>query len=123
MKKLFFLLLFLPLATPALPADLNGTTLILSGAVQNIGTILATAAAIPAGATCVKSVQLQAAAANANTTFVGGSAVANAANAWAIIPVGSAIGFSYGPDTGCINTSSIYVIGTNGEKLHISVIR
>jgi hypothetical protein len=100
-------------------AALTGLVLTLDGSIQRLSTALA--AVLTAGCPYVNSVQLQAAAANTATTFVGGSTVTDATDAIAIIPAGSAMTFS-GGNRSYVDVGSIYVKGTNGHKLHIAII-
>lgn len=100
-------------------AALTGLVITLDGTVQRLSTALA--AVLTAGCPYVNSVQIQAGAANTATTFVGGSAVADATNAFAIIPPGSAMTFS-GGNRSYVDVGSIYVKGTNGHTIHIAII-
>jgi len=100
-------------------AALTGLVLTLNGSIQRLSTVLASV--LTAECTYVNSVQLQAGAANTATTFIGGSTVADATNAVAILPAGSAVSFS-GGNRSYVDVSSIYVKGTNNHTLHIAII-
>lgn len=120
MKKLLLLLAFLALPTFALSASFVGTVLTLNGNAQNVSTALA--AVLPAQNPCVKTVFLQQADANTGVVFVGGSTVSGATDAFLWIALDSAVSIGSSSDTGCVDISTIYVKGTNNEKLHISII-
>lgn len=100
---------------------LSGGVITLNGAQQNLGTLLA--ALIPAGGFArVKVVTLQPYSTNANPVYYGKSDLAGQATATGYLGTGNtSISFSGGPFE-TVDLSSIYLFGTNAEKVHVTVL-
>lgn len=121
MKRYLFLVAVSLLATVTYAASsLAGATVTLDGTTQQLSTLLSAANGLPASNTCVGAVFVQSAKANANPTYIGKSGVTGATDATAYVDPAGAISLDGGGT--CINLNSIYVIGTNGEKLHVSIL-
>ena len=100
---------------------LIGTVLTLTGSAQNLHTALVAASKVPAGTKYVKSVQLQPYSTNANPIFIGESAVATETNALAYLTTGMTFALN-GGDAGVVDLYSVYLIGTEGEKVHVALL-
>lgn len=122
MRKFLVLLLAISLAaSPVWAATrLAGTTVTLNGNTQQLSALLIAASALPAANVCVGSVLLTSPSTNTNPVFIGTSALTGVGDAAAVLPTAtSGVSLSGG---GCVDLSSIYVKGTNSEKIHVAIL-
>lgn len=101
-------------------ANLSGIAITLNGNVQNVGAAVSTY--LPAQCVIVRSAKLQAGQGNTGTIYIGSAAVAGSTDAWAMIGTTDTVDLGGGSDSSFINLDSVYVKGTNNEKLLVSVL-
>jgi len=108
-------------------AGIRYYTLTLNGSIQRLSSVLTNQAVGGPEDVGFQEIELQAAPANANVVYGGGSAVSSTAAGFALdptqVPPTAADRKKFGPYHGSsVRLSSIYVLGTNNELLFITAV-
>jgi hypothetical protein len=99
-------------------ARLTGLSVTLDGNTQKLSTLITNI--LPQEDAQVLAVTIQSRAANANTTLWGPSTMTAADSAWGEVAKGTAVTIS-APQFQWFKLDNLYLKGTNGEKLYITV--